>query len=71
MPSVTIADIDERLQRLPPDKLIVVYNFVSYLLERDLADLLPDADTHAHAAMLVSEAVLHCDWDRPEEIGID
>jgi hypothetical protein len=71
MPSVTIADIDERLQRLPPDKLIVVYNFVSYLLERDLADLLPDADTRARAAMLVSEAVLHCDWDRPEEIGID
>jgi hypothetical protein len=67
MPSVTIADIDERLRRLPPDKLIVVYDFVSYLLERDLADLLPDADTHARAAMLASEAVLRRDWDRPEE----
>jgi len=67
MPSVTIADIDERLRRLPPDKLIVVYDFVSYLLERDLVDLLPDADTRARAAMLASEAVLRRDWDRPEE----
>jgi hypothetical protein len=37
------------------------------LLERDLADLLLDADTDARATMLASEAVLHCDWDRPEE----
>jgi|GEM_PF-5154676 hypothetical protein len=44
MPSVTIADIDERLQRLPPDKLIVVYDFVSHLLQRDLANLLPDRE---------------------------
>ena len=35
--SVTIAEIDERLRHLPPDKLIVVYDFVSYLLERDIA----------------------------------
>jgi hypothetical protein len=67
MPSVTIADIDERLRRLPPDKLIVVYDFVSYLLERDLADLLLDADTDARATMLASEAVLRRDWDQPEE----
>ena len=67
MSSVTIADIDERLRRLPPDKLAVVYDFVSYLLERDLADLLMDADTDARATMLASEAVLRRDWDRPEE----
>jgi hypothetical protein len=29
MPSVTIAEIDERLRHLPPDKLSVVYDFVS------------------------------------------
>jgi hypothetical protein len=67
MPAVTIAEIDERLQHLSPDKLIVVYDFVSYLLERDLADLLMDADTDARATMLASEAVLRRDWDRPEE----
>jgi hypothetical protein len=67
MSSVTIAEIHERLRHLPPDKLIVVYDFVSYLLERDLADLLLDADTDAQAAMLASEAVLRRDWDRPEE----
>ena len=67
MPAVTIAEIDERLRRLPPDKLVVVYDFVSYLLERDLADLLMDGDTNARATMLASEAVLRRDWDRPEE----
>lgn len=34
MPSVTIAEIDERLRHLPPEKLTVVYDFVSYLLAR-------------------------------------
>jgi len=67
MPAVTIAEIDERLRHLPPDKLVVVYDFVSYLLERDLADLLMDVDTDARATMLASEAALRRDWDRPEE----
>jgi hypothetical protein len=67
MPAVTIAEIDERLRHLSPDKLIVVYDFVSYLLESDLADLLMDAGTDARATMLASEAMLRRDWDRPEE----
>ena len=67
MQSVTIAEIDERLHHLSPEKLIVVYDFVSYLLERDLADLLLDDDTDSRATMLASEAVLRRDWDRPEE----
>jgi hypothetical protein len=67
MPSVTIAEIDERLRHLSPEKLIVVYDFVSYLLERDVSDLFTDADTDARATMLASEAVLRRDWDRPEE----
>ena len=67
MPPVTIAEIDERLRHLPPEKLIVVYDFVSYLLERDLADLLTGVDTDARATMFASEAVLRRDWDRPEE----
>ena len=67
MASVTITNIDERLRQLPPEKLVVVYDFVSYLLERDLADLLTDADTDSLATMLASEVVLRRDWDRPEE----
>ena len=67
MASVTITEIDERLRHLPPEKLSVVYDFVSYLLERDLTDLLNETDTDARATMLASEAVLRRDWDRPEE----
>ena len=67
MPAVTIAEIDECVRHLSPDKLIVVCDFVSYLLERDLADLLTDTDSDARATMLASEDVLQRDWDRPEE----
>jgi hypothetical protein len=67
MTSVTISEIDERLRHLPPEKLNVVYDFVSYLLERDLTDLLTEIDTDSRATMLASEAVLRRDWDRPEE----
>ena len=67
MSSVTIAEIDERLRKLAPEKLPVVYDFVSYLLERDVADLLTARDSGARATMLASEAVLRRDWDRPEE----
>jgi hypothetical protein len=31
MRSITIADITERLHQLPKEKLLVVYDFVSYL----------------------------------------
>ena len=48
-------------------KLVVVYDFVSYLLERDLADLILDQDTGARSTMLATEAVLKRDWSRPEE----
>ena len=67
MASVTIADIDERLRQLPREKLPVVYDFVSYLLDRDVADLLAAGDSGTHATMLASESVLRRDWDRPEE----
>jgi len=67
MPTVTIAAIDKRLQHLPPEKLTIVYDFVSFLLERDSGDLLMDVDTDARATMFASEAVLRRDWDCPEE----
>ncbi|NJL26916.1 MAG: hypothetical protein HC897_03040 [Thermoanaerobaculia bacterium] len=67
MPLPTIAEIDDRLRHLPPEKLAVVYDFVSYLLDRDASELLADVTTGARATMLASEAVLRRDWDRPEE----
>lgn len=67
MSAATIAEIDERLRHLSPDKLIVVYDFVSYLLEHDRADVLLDAGSDTRATMLASEAILRRDWDQPEE----
>ena len=65
MKPVSVRDIDERLQQLPPEKLAVVYDFVSYLLERELS--INPQDSSAMETMLASEAVLRRDWDRPEE----
>ena len=65
MKPVSVRDIDERLQQLPPEKLAVVYDFVSYLLEREPG--ISTRDTSALETMLASEAVLRRDWDRPEE----
>lgn len=60
MAVVTIAEIEERLQRLSPEDLTTVYDFVSFLAER--RDSFQGLGT-----MLASEAVLRRDWDRPVE----
>ncbi len=60
MEVVTIAQIEERLRELHPDKLAVVLDFVSYLTERQRS-------SGALETMLASEAVLRRDWDTPEE----
>jgi hypothetical protein len=60
METVTIAEIDERLRKLPPDKLAVVLEFVSFLTERQRL-------SEGLQTMLASEAVLGRDWDTPEE----
>ena len=63
MPPATIEDIEERLRTLPPEKLAVVADFVSYLASlADRDDDVPRLDT-----MLAAESVLRRDWDRPEE----
>ena len=67
METVAIPQITERLQKLPTDKLTVVYDFVSYLLERETAQTSPERFSEAFRTMLASEAVLRRDWDRPEE----
>ncbi len=67
MQRVAIPQITERLQELPADKLAVVYDFVSYLAEREKGQALHERSSEAYQTMLVSEAVLRRDWERPEE----
>jgi hypothetical protein len=66
MQAVAIPQITERLQKLSADKLVVVYDFVSYLLERETRQP-QNRFSEAFQTMLASEAVLRRDWDRPEE----
>lgn len=65
MQAIAIPQITERLQNLPAEKLAVVYDFVSYLVEREARQVQRFSD--AFQTMLASEAVLRHDWDRPEE----
>ncbi len=66
MQAEMVSQITERLEKLPGDKLSVVYDFVSYLLERE-TDQPHGRHSGAFHTMLASEAVLARDWDRPEE----
>jgi hypothetical protein len=63
MTSATVDQIDARLRQLPPEKLVVVNDFVSFLLEQEGLT----GEDSARATMFASEAVLRRDWDRPEE----
>jgi hypothetical protein len=62
-----VSQIHERLEKLSPEGLRVVYDFVSYLVarEREQMELADDADVLQ--TMLASEEVLRRDWDLPEE----
>ena len=53
----TIPLIVERLQKLPPEKLLVVYDFVSFLEERTSGEVLKEPHAEAYKTMLASEAV--------------
>ncbi|MFO3797177.1 MAG: DUF2281 domain-containing protein [Anaerolineales bacterium] len=67
MQTVTIPEIVERLQRLSADKLVVVYDFVSYLFERETGQALVRTASEAFQTMLASESILKRDWELPEE----
>lgn len=66
MTPVAIPQITERLQKLPAEKLAVVYDFVSYLVERE-GEENETLFSEAFQTMLASEAVLRREWDLPEE----
>ncbi len=67
MPTMTISQITESLRALPAEKLVVVYDFISYLSERELSHTLREATTDAVEFMLASESMLRRDLERPEE----
>ena len=67
MQTVAIPQITERLQHLSAEKLAVVYDFVSYLAEREKEQAICASLSEAYRTMLASEQVLRRDWDRPEE----
>lgn len=67
MQTVTISEIVERMQELSSERLVVVYDFVSYLSERENEQELVEPASDAFLTMLASEAVLRRDWERPEE----
>ena len=60
MQSVTISRIEAELRLLPPEKLTVVLDFVSYLAARQ-------PTSESFQTMLASEQMLREDWERPEE----
>ena len=67
MQTVTISQITERLRSLSAERLVVVYDFVLYLSEREMSEILRKSATKTKEFMSASESVLRRDWDRPEE----
>jgi hypothetical protein len=62
MNSTAIQRIEEQLRRLPPGKLAVASDFVTYLAERERR-------VEPLETALAAEAVLARDWSRSEEDG--
>lgn len=67
MQTITIPQIVERLQQLSDERLLVVYDFVSYLADRAGEQASTESTSEAWQTMVASEAVLRRDWERPEE----
>lgn len=67
MPNLTISQITEKLDKLPPEKLELINDFISYLLERKILKVAEPQYSEAYQTMIASEDVLRRDWDRPEE----
>jgi hypothetical protein len=63
MQTITVEEIDSKLQTLSADKLTAVYHLVSYLADQDF-DI---SDVSARELMFASESLIAKDWDTPEE----
>lgn len=67
MENVTIPKINEKLKNLSEEKLLVAFDFISYLEEKELHNILPDSESQAIECMHASEQVLARDWNLREE----
>ena len=67
MITVSIPKIVEQLKNLPPDKLAVVYDFVSYLAEIETGHKVTEYLIEPYLTMFASQQLLQKDWDKPEE----
>ena len=67
MQTIPIPQIVERWQQLSDERLLVVYDFVSYLADRAGEQPGSEGTSEAWQTMVASEAVLRRDWERPEE----
>ncbi|MCG2787458.1 MAG: DUF2281 domain-containing protein [Anaerolineae bacterium] len=70
METVNIPSITRRLRQLPAEKLVEVYDFVNFLIERGKKPsyvLSEEGESYLLDTMIASEMVLQQDWDTPEE----
>lgn len=67
MQTITVSQILDRLHQLSIEKLAVVYDFVSYLAERDALIQSQEPFSSSQDVLWASEAILRQDWERPEE----
>ena len=63
MQTITVEEIDSKLQTLSADKLTAVYHFVSYLADQDFEM----SDVSAKGLLFASESLIGKDWNTPEE----
>jgi hypothetical protein len=63
MATITVEEIDNKLQTLSEDKLAAVYHFVSYLADSELEM----SEISLMETTLLSEKSLAKDWSTPEE----
>ena len=66
MKSITVSEIEKQIQKLPEEKLIVLYDFVNQLLENGEKEYSYE-NSSSYEIMLASEEILKKDWERAEE----
>lgn len=66
MVAITVDLVTESLKKLPPEKLLVVYDFISYLAARETAVTMSDEGL-AEDCTEGAKSSLREIWDRPEE----
>lgn len=66
MKSITVSEIEKQIEKLPEEKLIVLYDFVNQLLEKGEKEYSYE-NSNSYEIMLASEEILKRDWEKAEE----